>query len=313
MADDERRVSPTRAGAGVRMAVSRGRRSRWRCRLAPWRCRPRRRTEMPRGVQLKLVYETQFRPRLAVQPFTRGRAGAAEAAEAVHCGGGGPSDRAAGPGLLGPVRHDVQHPGPACGRGGEYPAWNALGVVYLVTGSVEETDSGYGLRLALHDVVYGNGEGDPPVPAAGRLGPGFRMAVHAAADEVVRWATGEPGVGGDADRAVAPAVGRDLRAVGGGLGRREPAPRPHERADLLAGLVAGRAAPGVQRGGRIRAPSGGGAEPGHGRDPGDHGAGGAGADAGLFSGWAEAGLACGSAAGWRSTSTTSAGTAAFGG
>jgi TolB protein len=159
-------------------------------------------TEMPRGVQLKLVYETQFRPRLAVQPFTVGGGGpgAAEAAGARRGGG-----------RLGTVAEEVHRivqrdldysdrfdmmfniPARLQTGVGDYGAWNALGVVYLVTGSVEETDSGYGLRLALHDVVYGSVKEIRQFRLPGASDPDYRMAVHAAADEVVRWATGEPG------------------------------------------------------------------------------------------------------------------------
>jgi TolB protein len=155
-------------------------------------------TGMPRGVQLKLVYESQFRPRLAVQPFTvavgSGSAGAAVAggaasvADEVH--------RIVQRDLDYSDRFDMLLNIPQRLRAGavEYGAWNALGVVYLVTGSLEETQSGYGLRLVLHDVVYGSVKEIrqfrlPPTPDGD-----FRLAVHAAADEVVRWATGEPGV-----------------------------------------------------------------------------------------------------------------------
>jgi TolB protein len=53
---------------------------------------------------------------------------------------------------------------------------------------------GASLRVTLHDAVYGQrkGEGlfDLPPPAA----RGYRMAVHAVSDAIVRWATGEPGM-----------------------------------------------------------------------------------------------------------------------
>jgi TolB protein len=139
---------------------------------------------IPRGVQLKLVYETQFRPRLAVQPF----AGTGMAADEVH--------RIIQRDLDYSDRFDMMLDIPLGLRDAvvEYGAWNALRVVYLVTGSLEETGSGYGLRLALHDVVYGNIKEIRQFSLPAASDPDFRMAVHAAADEVVRWATGEPGV-----------------------------------------------------------------------------------------------------------------------
>jgi TolB protein len=146
-------------------------------------------TTMPRGVQLKLVYETQFRPRLAVQPFTvTGAGGAAAVAAEVH--------RIVQRDLDYSNRFDMLFTIPERLRtgSGEYAAWNALGVVYLVTGSVSETGSGWALRLALHDVVYGSVKEIRQFGLPAVLDGDFRMAVHAAADELVRWATGEPGV-----------------------------------------------------------------------------------------------------------------------
>jgi TolB protein len=139
---------------------------------------------LPRGVQLKLVYETQFRPRLAVQPFT----GPGSAAEQIH--------RILQRDLDYSDRFDMLFNIPAGLRAGavEYPAWNALRVVYLVTASAEETGSGYGLRVALHDVVYGNIKEIRQFSLPSASDGNFRMAVHAVADEVVRWATGEPGI-----------------------------------------------------------------------------------------------------------------------
>jgi TolB protein len=148
--------------------------------------------DVPRGVQLKLVYETQFRPRLAVQPFTvvsgSGGGTAARVADEVH--------RIVQRDLDYSDRFDMMFAIPERLRtgSGEYPAWNALGVVYLVTGSVEPTDRGYGLRLALHDVVYGSIKELRHFSLPPESDRDFRMAVHAAADELVRWATGEPGV-----------------------------------------------------------------------------------------------------------------------
>lgn len=69
-------------------------------------------------------------------------------------------------------------------------AWSDRGADWVLEGSL----SGTTLRLSLHDAVYGQkkGEGTFTVPAAGARN--FRMAVHAASDAVVRWATGEPGM-----------------------------------------------------------------------------------------------------------------------
>jgi TolB protein len=165
-------------------------------------------TTMPRGVQLKLVYETQFRPRLAVQPFTVAGAVGADVGQAGPGGAARTGAAGTAAAVAAEVHRIVQRDLDYSDRFdmlftiperlrvgvGEYAAWNALGVVYLVTGSVSETDGGWGLRVALHDVVYGSVKeirqfALPPVADGD-----FRLAVHAAADEVVRWATGEPGV-----------------------------------------------------------------------------------------------------------------------
>jgi TolB protein len=165
-------------------------------------------TTMPRGVQLKLVYETQFRPRLAVQPFTvGGGADGAVSPDARTSAAGGAASRGAAA-VAAEVHRIVQRdldysnrfdmlatiPERLRAGAAEYSAWNALGVVYLVTGSVFETERGWGLRLALHDVVYGSVKEIRQFALPPAADGDFRLAVHAAADEVVRWATGEPGV-----------------------------------------------------------------------------------------------------------------------
>src|SRR5690606_24109161 len=72
-------------------------------------------------------------------------------------------------------------------------AWNDLRVVFLVTAEVEPYEDAYLLRLALHDVPFGSLKEIQayrvPPPSDG----GFRMAIHALADELVRWMTGQPG------------------------------------------------------------------------------------------------------------------------
>jgi TolB protein len=149
--------------------------------------------DLPRGVQLKLVYETQFRPRLAVQPFTAtgspaaGASGAAVADE-VH--------RIVQRNMDYSNRFDMLFNIPERLRTGtEYGPWNALNVVYLVTGSLEaRAEGGFGLRLALHDVVYGSIKEIRQFTLPAMDHRDFRLAVHAASDELVRWATGERGI-----------------------------------------------------------------------------------------------------------------------
>lgn len=141
---------------------------------------------IPRGVQLGLIYQTSSRDRLAVRPFT-GAGGledvAREATEVVRQDldfsdryeiTGVPSSLEAGP--------------------VEYGPWNDLGLVWLVTGSVEPLDGGAMLRLSLHDVVYGRVREIHTYRLPPPSERDFRMAVHAASDDVVRWTTGQPGI-----------------------------------------------------------------------------------------------------------------------
>ncbi|HWK90406.1 MAG TPA: hypothetical protein VNP72_10430, partial [Longimicrobium sp.] len=53
---------------------------------------------------------------------------------------------------------------------------------------------GLSLRRRLYDAVYGQVKGEGTFEIPGPSARGFRMAVHAASDLVVRWATGEPGM-----------------------------------------------------------------------------------------------------------------------
>src|SRR5690606_25760997 len=73
-------------------------------------------------------------------------------------------------------------------------AWNGLNVVYVLDGAVEPLDDGLLLRLTFHDVVYSRVRQLRAFRLPDASVPDFRMAVHAAADEVVRWATGQPGM-----------------------------------------------------------------------------------------------------------------------
>ncbi|HEX7050944.1 MAG TPA: hypothetical protein VF188_12120 [Longimicrobiales bacterium] len=144
-------------------------------------------TRLPTGVRLGLIYQTLQRPLLAVRPFTAdfALAGVAEQTYAIVRRDLDYSDR-----------FEMYETPPQLAEGPvDYAQWNGLGVVYVVTGSVQPLGpDGVLLRLALHDVVYGHIKEIRAfeLPAGGT--PEFRMAVHAAADEVVRWATGQRGM-----------------------------------------------------------------------------------------------------------------------
>jgi len=142
--------------------------------------------ELP-GVQLGLTYATAYLPALAVQPFT-GSFGGADLASQVEA--------IVGRDVRNSDRFEVLDslPDAIVGDQVDYALWDRLGAVWLVTGEVEGAGDGFVLIVELHDVVYGEvrERGRFRLPAA--TDEDFRMAVHRTSDEIVRWATGDPGM-----------------------------------------------------------------------------------------------------------------------
>ncbi len=93
-----------------------------------------------------------------------------------------------------------------------YGLWNELGAVWLVASQLTGSASSPVLRVSLHDVVFGQLKEVRAftLPAPG--GTGFRMAAHRISDEIVRWATGDPGIAATriAFRRKLPGGGSDL-------------------------------------------------------------------------------------------------------
>jgi TolB protein len=139
------------------------------------------------GVALGLMYETTSQPALAVKPFTGrfGGAGVAPQVEAII-----------GRDLRNSDRFEVMDSLPAnlVGEGVDYQLWDRLGAVWLVSGQVEGAGDGLVLVLELHDVVYAEVKQRGRIRLPDPADPGFRMAVHQASDQIVQWATGEPGM-----------------------------------------------------------------------------------------------------------------------
>jgi TolB protein len=139
------------------------------------------------GVRLEVTYRGDHQPGLVVLPF-------------VATGG---ADRAVNA-VRGIIRQDLDFSdrfavndnvsGVRAGDAVNVRLWRERGVDWIVEGVLTGRSGGSTLRLVLHDAVYDQirGQAEFDLPPAGDQG--FRMAVHAAADEVVRWATGEPGV-----------------------------------------------------------------------------------------------------------------------
>lgn len=137
------------------------------------------------GVRLGLVYQNVYRPGFVVLPFTAsgGADGAMTSARQI-------------------VRRDLdfsnrfelrEATGATPGEPVNAALWKERGADWVLEGTLRPSSGGTTLRLVLHDAVYGQvkGQGDFALPAPGSAG--FRMAVHAASDAVVRWAVGEPG------------------------------------------------------------------------------------------------------------------------
>ena len=141
---------------------------------------------LPPGVQLETRYTSADRQTLAVRPF-----GGADALASVRAT------------VSGIITTDLTQsdrfrmmPTPALLAGDtavDYAQWNALGVVFVVAGEVIATTGGFDVRVALHDAPLGRIERSAAFALPAAADPDFRLAVHAIADEIVRWITGQPG------------------------------------------------------------------------------------------------------------------------
>jgi TolB protein len=139
------------------------------------------------GVRLGLLYQAEYQPGLVVLPFASS----------------GATERLAAP-IHAIIRQDLDFSdrfemragatGLTPGAPVNLALWKERGADWVLDGALTPGQAGgASLRLVLHDAVYGQvrSQGTFAIPPQGDAG--FRMAVHAAADEVVRWATGEPG------------------------------------------------------------------------------------------------------------------------
>ena len=77
---------------------------------------------------------------------------------------------------------------------GSVAEWRDRGADWVLAGEVQPRAGGLSLRLALLDAVYGQVKAERTFEVPRASERGFRMAVHAVSDEVVRWATNEPGM-----------------------------------------------------------------------------------------------------------------------
>jgi TolB protein len=139
------------------------------------------------GVRLGLLYQPEYQPGLVVLPFL---------AE-------GAADRLTQP-VHGIIRQDLgfsnrfeimsSAASAVPGEPVNLPLWKERGADWVLDGALSPGPAGGAfLRLVLHDAVYGQVKEDRTFVLPAQGDPNFRMAVHAAADEIVRWATGDPG------------------------------------------------------------------------------------------------------------------------
>ncbi len=143
-------------------------------------------TKLPPGVSLEGRYSKMGRPVVALRPLS---GGLAEANIAEQVGG------ILGNDLLLSDRFEMfPVPQELAASPVQYEVWNSLNVVYLITGDVSSSGSGFQLQLSAHDVVYGKEKQSGTFRLPPSNSPDFRLAVHAAADAIVQWLTGQPGI-----------------------------------------------------------------------------------------------------------------------
>jgi len=141
----------------------------------------------PGDVRIGITYTPGYLPGLVLTPVesTEGLQGLAGSVDAILRQDLDFSDRFEIIDLPGDFR-----PGDAV----NYGLWNQLGAVWLVASQISGSSAAPVLRVSLHDVVFGELKEVRAfsLPASGDAD--FRMSVHRVSDEIVRWATGEPGI-----------------------------------------------------------------------------------------------------------------------
>jgi TolB protein len=162
------------------------------------------RAQDPEGVRLGLLYQSEYQPGIVVLPVAAipNLARAASTIQTV-------------------IRQDLDYSdyfqirtgteGVRAGDPVNLKLWKERGADWVVESSLTPRAGGVSLHLVLHDAVYGQKKGDQVFLLPPEGDPGFRMAVHAAADELVRWATGE--LGAAASRIAFVLEGRGSREI----------------------------------------------------------------------------------------------------
>lgn len=138
------------------------------------------------GVRLGLLYQPEYQPGLVILPLDA--AGAEPEASTVQT----------------ILRQDLDYSdrfelqsgavGTQPGEPVNLALWKERGADLVLQGTLRPAGAGLSLRLVLHDAVYGQLKTDRTFTLPAANDPNFRMAVHSVADEVVRAATGDPGM-----------------------------------------------------------------------------------------------------------------------
>jgi TolB protein len=139
----------------------------------------------PTGVRLGLLYQPEYQPGFVVLPF-----GGEDAAEYRA-----PLRNIISQDLDYSDRFEMREGAAGVGPNAavDLTLWKERGADFVLQGALRDSGPGAVLRLVLHDAVYGRVREEQLFILPPLGDPGFRMAVHAISDEVVRWATGDPG------------------------------------------------------------------------------------------------------------------------
>ncbi len=145
------------------------------------------RDSIPTDVRVGIVYQPAYRPGI-VMPEIQAPPELREFADSVRAIVLRDLDYSDGFQVL-RVGAEVPLGGPV-----NYDLWDQLGAVWLLIGSVEGPMVSPVLRLSLHDVVYRLLQEVREFQLPPLRHRDMRLSIHAASDQVVRWATGRPGI-----------------------------------------------------------------------------------------------------------------------
>ena len=145
------------------------------------------RDSIPTDVRVGILYQPVFRPGIVVPviPAPSELSEVADSARAIILRDLDYGDRLE----VMSLGEDIPHEGPV-----NYGLWDELGAVWLLIGVIEGPADAPVLRLSLHDVVFRLLQDVRAFELPPLRHPAFRMALHRAADQVVRWATSSTGI-----------------------------------------------------------------------------------------------------------------------